>query len=350
MQLASNRDANILENNYKQIFQNYAESLQNNPSPEIRAIIADAVSTYFKNEIFDTTEKNVACEIIRLLAMDVSAHVRQAIAFNLKHSAALPRDIAIIMASDILEVAMPILESSAALMEEDIVTIIKNTKFTAKLIAISKRQDISKAVIDELLATKNEEVITSLLSNKSVTICESQIGVMLNYISPQLRSELINKYHLNKPNQEHSPEPTILPQFIEKSQTEQMVDYLFREGRLTESLILRALCEGNILFFEISIARRAGIPVINAKMLIRSSNAASLKSLWKRARMPESAFDAVNIIITLIISHLQNSRAEKSLSNYLLENIKEYNYDESVTLMPYFMTIIASGIKIKDIV
>ncbi|NEU34803.1 hypothetical protein GN156_29540, partial [bacterium LRH843] len=87
--------------------------------PETRCEVADNISRSIDSGVFDGSELDVATEIIRLLAKDAELRVRETLANSLKHSSALPHDVALLMAQDVEEVSLPILEYSNVLSEED---------------------------------------------------------------------------------------------------------------------------------------------------------------------------------------------------------------------------------------
>ena len=89
------------------------EALKKSPMPEVRKTIAEKLSQYFNAGIFHDEEENVACDIIRLMAKDTEVRVRKALSETLKHNPKLPHDVALGLASDELEVAIPILEFSS---------------------------------------------------------------------------------------------------------------------------------------------------------------------------------------------------------------------------------------------
>lgn len=379
-----------------------AEILKNRPLPDVREKIATKVAVYFDKGVFDEAESSIACEILRLLSRDVEVRVRRTISESLKRSKTLPRDIALQLAQDVVEVSLPILEFSSVLNDKDLVDIIKSTQQVAKLVAITKREQLSEAVSGELVATKQEDVVVSLFANDKANISEASIetainsfkssgkvidsliyrgnlniGIVekiLNTVSGEIRSELINRHQLDVrlANQiarasqervtlsflEEEKAPSQAIEIIQKPvtpgirviQTENLVNHLYREGRLTESLIFRALCEGNVLFFETSMAKRAGIPIINARTLIHDSNDIAMKSLWKRAKMPDSAFDAMKILINFAFSNPVTEGHSNAYRNHLLAYIQENSYDKTIPLMPYFLAIIASSVEINDVV
>jgi len=66
----------------------------------------------------------------------------------------------------------------------------------------------------------------------------------------------------------------------------ELVDQLHAGGRLTASLIVRALCMGDTTFFEAALAKRVGIPVVNAYRLVHDKGAQGLERLFEAAEMP----------------------------------------------------------------
>ena len=61
----------------------------------------------------------------------------------------------------------------------------------------------------------------------------------------------------------------------------QMVTQMHCNGRLTPDLILRALCTGDIAFFETAIAVRGDVPVSNAQILIHDPSRRGLAALYR---------------------------------------------------------------------
>jgi uncharacterized protein (DUF2336 family) len=80
----------------------------------------------------------------------------------------------------------------------------------------------------------------------------------------------------------------------------QMVAQVHRDGRLTPSLILRALCTGDIGFFEAAMAVRSDIPVENARILIHEVSRKGLEALFRRAEMPEPLYAAVRAAVEVV--------------------------------------------------
>jgi len=80
----------------------------------------------------------------------------------------------------------------------------------------------------------------------------------------------------------------------------QMVARMHRNGRLTPSLILRALCTGDIGFFEAAMAIRSNIPVDNAQILIHEASRKGLEALYRKAEMPEALYAAVRAAVDVV--------------------------------------------------
>jgi len=81
---------------------------------------------------------------------------------------------------------------------------------------------------------------------------------------------------------------------------EQLVEQLRANGRLTPSLVLRALCIGDVAFFETAIAMLADVPLANARVLIYDRGALGLRALYERAQLPESLFAAYRVAVDVV--------------------------------------------------
>ena len=123
----------------------------------------------------------------------------------------------------------------------------------------------------------------------------------------------------------------------EKSSAEDardLVAQLYQGGRLTPSIILRALCMGDIRFFEAAVAVLAKVPLISARTQIHDAGAAGLKSILHQARVPQPLFPAFRAAVE--VSHendydgLANDR--ERFRRRMIERILTYVADPSAEM------------------
>ncbi|MFQ5468496.1 MAG: DUF2336 domain-containing protein, partial [Kiloniellaceae bacterium] len=72
-----------------------------------------------------------------------------------------------------------------------------------------------------------------------------------------------------------------------------LIQQLHKRRRLTPSLLLRALCMGDVNFFERAVAYLSGVPLQNARILIHDQGALGLQSLYLKANLPQRLFPAI---------------------------------------------------------
>ncbi len=78
----------------------------------------------------------------------------------------------------------------------------------------------------------------------------------------------------------------------------QLKDY----QRLTPSLILRALCLGDVGFFEASMAVLANASIVSARALIHDDGTLGLQSLYGRTNLPTALYPAFRIALDMVRS------------------------------------------------
>ena len=99
------------------------ESLLTDPSPANREQAAAKIATDYAGEVLSDEERELAEEIFHLMVQDAEVRVRQALSFNLKDFPGLSHEIAVVLASDIEAVSIPVLRSSVVLTDEDLIEI-----------------------------------------------------------------------------------------------------------------------------------------------------------------------------------------------------------------------------------
>jgi uncharacterized protein (DUF2336 family) len=393
------------------------EKLRNAPLPEVRVAVAEKVSDYFSHSIFDPFENRLACEILRLLVRDVEVKVRKALSENLKSNPSIPHDIALALSKDVLEVAIPILENSSVLTDEDLIEIIQSAQEMARLEAVARRENVSESVSAALIQTAHQKVVEIVLDNKGAFVSEANMQAVINrfrdnkhvietlvfrgdlptavvfrvmsFVSDQLKAKLESDYNLadktveditdktmdqvslslleqtqstrpvasaKRPSKvsasENIPDLDSLFDPISFKKTQELVTYLEANKKLSSSLVLRALCEGNLAFFEVGLARLAQIPVINAHTLIWAGTPNALQSLYKRASMPISTLPAIELVLTFTKQECMEAIDKQNniyIRQRIVERIVNGGYDRSVPMMPYFVTLINSRVRTSDV-
>jgi len=75
---------------------------------------------------------------------------------------------------------------------------------------------------------------------------------------------------------------------------------LSSKGKLTPTLLMRALCLGDLPFFEAGMAVLAGISMHNAVELIGDRGSLGLKGLYEKARLPAELFRAFRAALDVV--------------------------------------------------
>ena len=303
------------------------------PSPTIRAELAGKLAQEIENPNLNETETALAQDIVRIMAKDVEASVRRALSENLRHATRLPHDVAIKLANDIESVALPILEHSKILTDADLIEIVRHGT-PGKQESIASRVGVSEIVSEILVNVGAEKAVAKLMDNATAQIKESTINKAVDrFASSDLVKEKIVKRETLPPTvterlvtmvadnmrdylvAHHNVSPSVAADIVMQSrertivgltgkstteELEKLISQMHENGRLTPSLVLRALCMGDIAFFEVSIAVMATIPLVNARILIHDAGPLGLKSLYERAGMPMNLLPAVRTALDVV--------------------------------------------------
>ncbi|MEQ9567071.1 MAG: DUF2336 domain-containing protein, partial [Pseudomonadales bacterium] len=281
--------------------------LVQDPSGQNRAETADKISREFTTETLSDSERVLAEDIFRLMIRDAEVRVRKALAKNLAQTPLVPHDVAATLARDVDEVALPVLEFSEVLNDDDLVDIIgDNTDSVEKQRAIASRAHVSEIVSATLVDIGHEDVMVDLMSNQGAEISEitlqkvvSDFGDneriqkpmiernhlpitiaerLVTLVSDRMRAQLISRGHIPEgivnavmTQSQESATIGLLGDGVEDRDVELLVEHLYTNNRLTSGLILRALCMGDVSFFEAALAKRAGVSLINTRILIHDS-------------------------------------------------------------------------------
>ncbi|MCC9626095.1 DUF2336 domain-containing protein [Thalassospira sp. MA62] len=303
--------------------------LLRDPSGANRADTADKLSREFTSDQLTDSERILAEDIFRLMVQDAEVRVRKALAKNLQQTPLVPHDVAATLARDVDDVALPVLEFSEVLKDEDLVDIIgENADSVEKQRAIASRQHVSEVVSATLVDIGHEDVMVDLMSNHGAEISENSLKKvvsdfgnneriqkpmiernnlpitiaerLVSLVSDRMRAQLISRGHIPEgivnaliTQSQESATIGLLGDDSEERDVELLVEHLHSNKRLTSGLILRALCMGDLAFFEAALARRAGVSLLNTRILIHDSGPFGLEAIYNKAGLPEHFFPGV---------------------------------------------------------
>lgn len=323
--------------------------LISNPSAEAKAEIAAKMGKGFSPDL-SAEERAIAQDILGALVKDVQLKVRKALAESIQDNPDIPHDIALTLANDDIEVALPMLTNSLVLNDDDLKGIIQSKDATYQS-AIAGRKDISDEVSGALVDTGNEDVVAALVSNDQANISEitlerviNQFGSsekvnapmaqrnslpisiaerLVNFVSDQVKQHLVTHHNMS-PDMAMDlllasrEKATIgLLEGRESSDVIELVKELERNDRLTQTIIIRALCMGDEDFFNASMAVKAGIPKINAYKLTHDEGA-GLGRMFQKVGFSEHLVPITRAALKVIAEVAETGGDDKDLLRQLI--------------------------------
>jgi len=298
-----------------------------------RAVATHKVCRLMERSELSDVERAAAQEIIRLLAEDAADLVRRALAVTLRTSSLLPRDVAMRLAQDIHEVSVPVLSHSPAFTDEDLTGIIRQGD-PSRQVAVARREVLSETVTSALARHAVEEAVVIACANDNALFSEAGMGEVLARFSASevVQNALVNRLSLPAPIREklvhmvsqslrdqlitrHAVLPEAAAQIAEATQERATIDiadqagtdagrdpgalarHLVASGRMSPSLMLRALARGHMPFFEYALAELAGVPHDRAWLMVHDAGALGLRALYERAGLPARLFQTFRIAV-----------------------------------------------------
>ncbi len=345
------------------------------PSAKVRSNIAQKVASSYGNTSFTPKSNKIALDILRLLLKDTEKQVRLVLANELKHNDVAPHDIIISLAYDDVDISEQVLQHSKVLSEVDLLELMELENDVRKMVAIAKRDMVTTNISTKLVELQRSQVIESLLANDGAQISEASYNVIIDefahdvsivellvcrgglsfVLAEKLYYLVSDKFKKNITKRQLLPTKTaekitadiresmilkfLSPWMTDKDLSE-LVDQMYVRRRLTDGLILRALCNGEIGFFEVAIAKRVDIPVVNARKLLRD-NDVGFGAIYRSSKLPPEYKDAVKAMIKLVQDQVKNgSNRSPDFSKRLVQQIRNRKYDVHVQGMDVMLGMV----------
>ncbi|MDD3444974.1 MAG: DUF2336 domain-containing protein [Zavarzinia sp.] len=295
------------------------EALLADPSPERQAEATGKVAAAWRAGTLEPQARAAAEALFRAIARKAAVTVRATLSAVMKDAEDLPHDIAIKLASDVDHVALPVLEASSVLTDEDLLGLVLETS-SAGLSAIAGRTVVSERLSDAVIARGDEGAVARLVRNPGAQLTEAALdrvaddhgrsprvaeplagrgglpsrvaAKLMAMVAEQLRNHLATRCAISDDQLadlilESRERATLMLPHGAGQDLESFITDLHRAGTLTPTLIMRALLTGDYLFFETALALRAGVPVANASALIADPGGGGIARLFAVAGMPE---------------------------------------------------------------
>ncbi|MES2984458.1 MAG: DUF2336 domain-containing protein [Pseudomonadota bacterium] len=355
------------------------ELLVREPSAAMRQRICEKIAGGYNSGDYSESEVRLANEIFRLLLKDTEMKVRLLMAEALKANMQAPHDLVLALANDCAEVATLVLEHSSVLSEDDLVLIVRATREHPKLRAIARRESISKQLSHELIEKRDHDITRELLANKGASIADTSMDVILEefakdnsvleelvlrgglpyafaerlfaQVSDTLKKQLTRKYRMGNHVVEEvttNARETAVLQFISPWMSQRdinhLVDDMHRNRRLSDSVVIRSLCIGDLRFFETAIAKRVGIPTSNARILVIDPGPLGFKALYESSGLPASFYEAIHTMLRFALEETQyGNYRTNDFGARMVGKIRSAGYDKTVENMEPLLNMIGQA-------
>lgn len=310
------------------------KQLKTDPSPAVRAGTAAKLAQHFNAIPFAPAELALAEQIFRIMVRDAEVRVREALSANLRANPRLPHDVAVSLARDVDSVALPILSASDVLTADDLLQIISSQGSSNRLEAIAGRKEVDARVSDAIVQKGSETVVAKLLANPGAAIAEPTLHKVVDKfghseavqaplvhrdalpitiaerlvtrVAEHLRTHLLSHHKVSADIalelilQSRERATVGLAMGVSEDSLRALVSQLQANNRLSGSLVVRAVCMGNLRFFEHALAALAGLPIDNTRLLIHDPGDKGLRTVWAKTRLPEGSYPAVHAALTVI--------------------------------------------------
>lgn len=321
--------------------------LLNDTSADGRVAAAQKVASTFKSTSLSDEERKIAEDIFRVMMQDAAVRVRKALSESLQDNPNIPHDVAKTLAKDIEDVALPMVKSSSVLTDDDLIELIESSGEILQT-AVAQRPSVSADIADALVDAGNEKVVAALVANDGADIQEDTFQKVLQkhgesdavkapmatrrnlplsiseklvtMVSDNLRQHILKNSDVGNAlasdlliSSREKATVSLLEGGKDTQSVIDLVDQLYRNDRLTASLVVRALVMGDVTFFEAALARFADIPVYNAYKLVHDKGDLGLRRLFEIAKFPDALLPAARAALEVVEETLATTGDDKEL-------------------------------------
>lgn len=342
-------------------------NLAQNATTETKSVIAKKIGMAYAGNNISPKAVKLAEDIFRIMIRDTEIKVREALSESLKHCTDLPSDVVVAIIKDKDNVAVPFLQYYESLTNEDLIKLLSIPGLNRQK-AIAKRPGLSEKVSHYIAEYCSDEVVGELVSNETADIGENTFDIIADKYSENddikkrlvYRSELpasviekvvdklsykLKTYlmlHHNLPKElasnlvdevKEKITLSISEEYSSDKQIEELVHQLYKANRLTSGLVVRAICLGDLKFFEYALVYLSETPIAEVRKILFNGQADfMIRNLLRKAFIPKSVFPAIFSALKIIreIRFDCGRSNRKAFGHKVVERILSYiqNTDE----------------------
>ncbi|PZQ65041.1 MAG: hypothetical protein DI570_03265 [Phenylobacterium zucineum] len=295
-------------------------------TPDERALAARKLCATMNRTQLSDEDRELAGDILRVMAADAAEMVRKAIAETLRASPVVPRDVAVRLARDVEAVCLPMLAFSPAFNDADLAEIVR-LGGPVRQVAIARRPTLSAVVTQSFADYGAERAVSVVCANPGAEFADEALQHivdrfedservlaamayrnvlpasvterLIRLVSDNVRDHLIGVHGVSAEaalevavGAAERATVDLVDQAGRAADVKALVTHLHAERRLTASLLLRGLAHGHMTFFEWGVAELAGVPHHRTWLMIHDAGPLGLRAIYERAGLPARLFPA----------------------------------------------------------
>ncbi len=345
---------------------------------EQRAYATMRLAQAFKTPELTASERAYAVGLLDVISQDVSELVRRALAVTLKNSRFLPLVVLQRLIADIESIAVPLIEHSPLLSEDDLRRVLESG-VAGKVRAVSARTNLTHQIILTLIQTGDVGVARNIAANDSVELSEDAAEAMVEIYHEDdiIRAALLRRASMPMPVVEklvaasadniadrlegregvtrvqsqiigqgtyHRTMAGLPNAHFKEKALQSLVETMQGQGRLIPDVILRAMGIGQMAFVHYALAACAGISVRKAVLMLHDTGPFALKGVCQKGGLSadQTLFMQFAIRLYTDLEQQGQSLTEEAFQTRLLERILTLPFMETSDTANYFANILDS--------
>lgn len=278
-----------------------------------------------------TQERSLMVDILEKLITEVSRDIRARLSQRLATAPGLPRELAVLLAHDEIDVAAPILMHCAALHQIDLIEVI-HQRSRQHMLAIAMRRDLALQVSDALVDSGDVDVIRTLLENHDAQISAATLAYIVEqsksiddfqgplvrrhdlprelavkmcyWVSAALRLFILDKFRVDANELDELIEPALQAEVKRARANESdpadaamfLAKELKRKGKLSSKMMIQALRRGEIALFETMVGELSQLRLALVRRMLYEDGGEGLAIMSRAMELTREEFATVFLL------------------------------------------------------